>query len=308
MKLIKYSVLFLVFFLMTSTSAFATEEDWEVVKHEITELDPIVTEEVSQSTTTETVAPDTSKDYADNSDFDLAKFTNGSRVTEVTGSTASGHVDVSANDGSGSGSFGGKDNKEEGSEKTTITENKTINTTIPTQEEIWLEERLKFNDSVIEEYMARREGNTNIKIFGGTQDKVDYEGKVTVHNKTRKLVKIYHYDWDIINLSTGSKDTNRTSGDEMTWTFTEVGSYKVTSIPYCKWDYGHYETVEVESVKDGVVTKKSKRYWVHEYYDDSYNDAAKKTFNFTISVTDLNKAVDFPLKEVVVDPVKELIE
>lgn len=123
---------------------------------------------------------------------------------------------------------------------------------------------------------------------------------------------LQHYNWYFNNLSTGLSYSKEKLGYAITETFT-AGKWKVSSIPFYKWDYGsRTRTVTYKTYRsgtayfrtDGVVSTD----WTDEYTTTSYgpwtyhkegSTSGEKTnltrvFNFTVSVLDEGKPIDIP--------------
>jgi len=253
---------------------------------------------------------------------------NQGRTTEVTGSSSYG-IGVKAEDGSGTGLFGSYGNTKGYSEKyNSTTTNQKKSFTKEEMDKIWFQQNVwntdlaKFINENIKELQESPATNgiyysdnyfsdelpNNSNTISSVKKSDNFKGATISRH-----VSDYYVKWDFYNKTTGkswSYKKYNSPMDKLTWKFDEVGSYTVTSIPWSKWDVGHYEyyTVTVKD-SDGNAHVQTVSRWVHEYYKDDWYYAAKKTYNFTIGIYDLNKDVIFPItEEPTVVPVDELVK
>jgi hypothetical protein len=164
----------------------------------------------------------------------------------------------------------------------------------------------------ISEYLGHfEEGKDTEYVFGALDDANSalIDIKKEKSDRVWRLDKIIRYDWDFKNLDTLKSWTHQTSSEKLKWKFTETGDYKVVSKPWCKWDVGHWETYYVTVTEaDGTKHEQKKKKWVHEEYVNDYWDSHISTYNFTISIYDLNKEIQFPIeKQVEVEAFDELV-
>lgn len=249
------------------------------------------------------------------------------RTTSVTGESSYG-INVKAGDGTATGSFGSH-GVERGYSKEyeikIVTKKGSSYESPITKEELdkkWFEEHVwngELGKKILEEIeRMSKEGVAQYVWFDPSEgaSPSGYARRDIIKDKgeqTRKHVKDYYVQWDFYNLTTGEKWSYKKYSapmDELVWVFDKVGSYKVVSTPWSKWDVGYYEeytiTVYDENGEPRTVPKSR---WVHEYYEDDWHEKARRTYYLTISIDDLGKEVHFPItKEPTVLPVDELVK
>lgn len=252
---------------------------------------------------------------------------NTGRTTNVTGESSYG-IDVKAGDGTATGSFGShgveRGYSEEYEIKAVSKESLNIAREL-TKEELdrrWFDAHVwhgELGEKILEkmEKMSKEDIGQTVwfdTLEGTGPDRHVWRDITKDKGKqTRKHVKDYYVQWNFYNMTTGEKwsyEKYSAPMDELVWKFDKVGSYKVVSTPWSKWDVGHYEyytiTVIDENKEPHTVTRSR---WVHEYYEDDWHDSAQKTYYLTISIDDLGKEVRFPItKETTVIPVDELVK
>lgn len=249
------------------------------------------------------------------------------RTTSVTGESSYG-INVKAGDGTATGSFGShgveRGYSEEYEIKAVSKESLNIAREL-TKEELdrrWFDAHVwhgELGEKILEkmEKMSKEDIGQTVwfdTLEGTGPDRHVWRDITKDKGKqTRKHVKDYYVQWNFYNMTTGEKwsyEKYSAPMDELVWKFDKVGSYKVVSTPWSKWDVGHYEyytiTVIDENKEPHTVTRSR---WVHEYYEDDWHDSAQKTYYLTISIDDLGKEVRFPItKETTVIPVDELVK